>query len=55
MLLVSSELDEILSLSDRIGVMYGGKIVAELDAKEATKQILGVYMAGLERRETIQA
>jgi len=45
-LLVSAELDEILSLSDRIAVMYRGQIVATLDAKEATREQLGLLMAG---------
>jgi len=45
-LLVSAELDEILSLADRIAVMYRGQIVATLDAKEATREQLGLLMAG---------
>lgn len=45
-LLVSLELDEIMSLSDRIGVMYDGKIVAVVDAKDATEKMLGILMAG---------
>ncbi len=45
-LLISLELDEILSLCDRILVMYEGKIVGELDAKDANENILGVLMAG---------
>ncbi len=45
-LLVSLELDEILSLSDRIAVMYDGKIIEILDRKDATEQKLGVLMAG---------
>jgi simple sugar transport system ATP-binding protein len=46
-LLVSSELDEIMELSDRIGVMYRGKIVAVLSAEEATKEYVGLLMAGV--------
>lgn len=46
-LLISVELDEILSLSDRIGVMYNGQIVAEIPAGEAKRETLGYYMAGL--------
>jgi ABC-type uncharacterized transport system ATPase subunit len=46
-LLVSAELDEILSLSDRIGVMYRGQIVTEMDVKKADRETLGFYMAGL--------
>ncbi|WP_454053285.1 ABC transporter ATP-binding protein [Clostridium sp. Marseille-Q7071] len=45
-LLVSLELDEIMALSDRIAVMYDGKIVAILDRSEATEQKLGILMAG---------
>ncbi|HUQ42331.1 MAG TPA: ABC transporter ATP-binding protein [Candidatus Limnocylindrales bacterium] len=45
-LLFSSELDEIRALSDRIAVMFEGRIVATLDAKEATDERLGLLMAG---------
>ncbi|MCE5208950.1 MAG: ABC transporter ATP-binding protein [Chloroflexi bacterium] len=45
-LLVSVELDEIMSLSDRIGVLYRGEIVGELDATEATEEQVGILMAG---------
>lgn len=45
-LLVSLELDEIMSLSDRIAVMYDGKIVGTIDAKDATEKKLGIMMAG---------
>ncbi|MGH8913464.1 MAG: ABC transporter ATP-binding protein [Acidimicrobiia bacterium] len=45
-LIVSSELDEVLALSDRILVMYRGKIVAEVAGSEATAADLGLYMAG---------
>lgn len=45
-LLVSSELDEVLSLSDRIGVMYRGEIIAEFDAENANRELIGSYMAG---------
>lgn len=46
-LLVSAELDEIMSLSDRIAVMYQGEIIDVLDAKEASRERLGLLMAGL--------
>ncbi len=46
-LLVSPELDEIMALSDRIAVMYRGKIMDILDAKEATKEQVGLLMAGI--------
>ena len=45
-LLVSAELDEIMALSDRIAVIYKGRIVALLPAEEATKERLGLLMAG---------
>ena len=48
-LLVSLELEEVLSLSDRILVMYEGEIVGELDPKKTTAQELGLYMAGAKR------
>ena len=48
-LLVSLELDEVMSLSDRILVMYEGEIVGELDPKQTTVQELGLYMAGAKR------
>ena len=48
-LLVSLELDEVMSLSDRILVMYEGEIVGELDPKQTTVQEMGLYMAGAKR------
>jgi general nucleoside transport system ATP-binding protein len=45
-LIVSSELDEIMALSDRILVMYRGKLVAEVPGSEATAPQLGLFMAG---------
>jgi simple sugar transport system ATP-binding protein len=45
-LLVSSELDEVLSLSDRILVMYEGRIVAEFARGQATERELGLKMGG---------
>jgi ABC-type uncharacterized transport system ATPase subunit len=46
-LLVSAELDEILALSDRIGVMYRGRLVAVLNAAAVSKEQLGLLMAGV--------
>jgi general nucleoside transport system ATP-binding protein len=46
-LLISAELDEIMSLSDRIAVMYKGRILETLDAKTATREQLGLLMAGV--------
>ena len=45
-LLVSFELDEIMSLSDRIGVIYAGQIVSEVPGKGADERELGLMMAG---------
>ena len=45
MLLVSAELDEILALSDRIGVLYRGRLVGVFDGGAATRQELGYLMA----------
>ena len=44
-LLVSAELDEVLELADRIGVMYRGKLVAILDGRTATREEVGLLMA----------
>ncbi len=48
-LLVSLELDEVLSLSDRILVMYEGEIVGELDPDNTDANELGLYMSGAKR------
>ncbi|NCZ88987.1 MAG: ABC transporter ATP-binding protein [Actinobacteria bacterium] len=45
-LVVSTELDEVMSLSDRVLVMYRGKIVADLDPKKVSHMDVGLYMAG---------
>ena len=51
-LLVSLELDEVMSLADRILVMYEGEIVGELDPRTTTVEELGLYMAGAKREAT---
>jgi simple sugar transport system ATP-binding protein len=48
-LLVSAELEEVLSLSDRILVMCGGRIVGTMDALEADVREIGLMMAGIAR------
>ena len=53
-LLVSPELDEIISLSDRIAVMYKGQILAILPAEEATRERLGLLMAGVREEAPAQ-
>jgi ABC-type uncharacterized transport system ATPase subunit len=45
-LLISTELDEILALADRIAVMYQGRIVGVLDRKDSTRERIGLLMAG---------
>ena len=45
-LIVSTELDEVMALSDRLLVMYRGRVVAELDPKKVTPMEVGLYMAG---------
>lgn len=45
-LLVSAELNEVLSLSDRVAVMCGGRFVVVMSADEATEELLGEYMTG---------
>ncbi len=47
-LLISEDLDEIRALSDRIAVMYEGRIIGIVDSKEATPDQLGLMMAGVE-------
>ena len=51
---MSVELDEILSLSDRILVMFDGYVVGEVAAEEATESMLGLMMAGVARDEVDQ-
>jgi ABC-type uncharacterized transport system ATPase subunit len=45
-LLISADLDEVHCLSDRIAVIYEGKIVGERDPQETTEEELGLLMAG---------
>jgi simple sugar transport system ATP-binding protein len=45
-LLVSFELDEIMNLSDRINVIFSGKIVADLDPNQTDEREIGLYMSG---------
>ncbi|GEL75817.1 ABC transporter ATP-binding protein [Tenuibacillus multivorans] len=50
-LLVSFELDEVMNLSDRIAVIYEGKIVANVEPDETDDQELGLLMAGSQRQK----
>lgn len=52
-LLMSFELDEIMNVSDRILVMYDGKIVADIPADETNEEELGLLMAGTSYEEVI--
>ena len=46
-LLVSAELDEIMALSDRIAVLYKGEVIDTLPAQDASREQLGLLMAGI--------
>ena len=50
-LIVSTELEEVLALGDRIAVMFQGKIVDILDPSEATFERLGLLMGGAHPEE----
>jgi len=50
-LLISADLNEVLSLSDRIAVMFEGRIMGEVPADEADVDTLGLMMAGAKRDE----
>jgi general nucleoside transport system ATP-binding protein len=54
-LLVSVELDEILALSDRVAVMYEGKIMGILEGDDLNKETLGLLMAGATIDDVIEA
>ena len=53
-LLVSLELDEVMSVSDRILVIYEGEIVGEFAPKTSTVSELGLYMAGAKERKNAE-
>ena len=46
-LIISEDLDEVLSLSDRVLVMFEGEIIAEARPRESTREALGLMMAGV--------
>jgi simple sugar transport system ATP-binding protein len=52
-LLVSAELDEIMALSDRIAVMFGGRVVAIVEREQANREELGLLMAGSKTQEAV--
>ena len=46
-LLISEDLDEVRSMSDRIAVMYEGQVMGIVDARSASVEQLGLMMAGV--------
>jgi len=54
-LLISEDLDEILALSDRIAVIYEGRIMDVVACEDATLEQLGLLMAGVEAEREAQA
>ena len=53
-LLISEDLDEIRSLSDRIAVMYEGRIIGIVERDQATVEQIGLMMAGISMQEAMQ-
>jgi simple sugar transport system ATP-binding protein len=54
-LVISEDLDEVLSISDRVLVMYEGRIIAEANPRESTREALGLMMAGARPEEEPRA
>ncbi len=54
-LLVSAELDEILSLADRILVMFHGQIIADIPSSDAQRNTIGLLMAGVTTPQEVPA
>jgi ABC-type uncharacterized transport system ATPase subunit len=52
-LLISTELEEIMALSDRIGVMYAGEMIGVIDAKQADINDVGLMMTGGANSQTV--
>ena len=50
-MLISADLEEIMALSDRIAVLFGGKIEGILNREEATVQKIGLLMGGISEEE----
>ena len=50
-ILISADLEEILSLSDRVAVMFGGRIAGILPGSEATPHKIGLLMGGITGKE----
>ena len=54
-LLISEDLDEIRALSDRIAVIFEGRIIGIVDGPTATSEALGLMMAGVSKEEALQS
>ena len=50
-LLISADLEEILALSDRIAVMFGGRIMGVLDRENVSMEKIGLMMGGIAEEE----
>jgi len=53
-LLISEDLDEIRTLSDRIAVMYEGQIIGVVERDQATVEQIGLMMAGVSKEDALQ-
>ena len=53
-LLISADLEEIMALSDRIAVLFGGRIVGVLTRQEATVEKIGLLMGGITGKEAVR-
>ncbi len=51
LLLISADLEELIGLSDTLWVIFGGRLVAKVDASTVTPEELGLYMTGAKQRE----
>ena len=54
-MLISEDLDEILALSDRVAVLYEGRVMDILSRQDATRERLGLLMAGVQPEEKTPA
>ena len=49
--LISADLEEIMALSDRVAIMFGGKVMKVLDRNEVTLEKIGLLMGGIVSQE----
>jgi len=54
-LLISDDLDEVLTLGDRVAVMHGGQLTAAKPALDWTREAIGLAMAGVHRASPLAA